>query len=61
MRRRQAYLAREEVRRMLNIDGGRVAAPVAPVPAAEPVSPPAPEPVKRQRGRPRKVPDADAS
>lgn len=61
MRRRQIQLARAELRRQLNIDGGQATAPV--IPAAEPVaaSPPAQEPVKRQRGRPRKVKDDNAS
>ena len=51
MRRRQAILARDELRRTLNTEQA-----VEP-----PVSPPEekPAPVKRKRGRPRKVRDDD--
>ena len=50
MRRRQAYLAREEMRRTLNTEQA-VAEP--PAPAEQPA------PEKRKRGRPRKVKQDD--
>ncbi len=52
MRRRQLFLAREELRRTLNTEQ-----------AETPVSPPEPAPVVevKKRGRPRKVKDDNAS
>ena len=52
MRRRQAFLAREELRRTLNTEQA-VAEP--PAPAEEPA------PEKRKRSRPRKVKDDNLS
>lgn len=54
MRRRQAFLVREELRRTLNTEQA-----VAEPPAATEDPEPAPE--KRKRGRPRKVKDDDVS
>ena len=53
MRRRQAYLAREELRRTLNTEQA-VEPPVS-------TEDPEPAPEKRKRGRPRKVKDDNLS
>lgn len=54
MRRRQAFLVREELRRTLNTEQA-VAEPPAPQKDPEPA------PEKRKRGRPRKVKDDNLS
>jgi|CXWK01.1.fsa_nt_gi hypothetical protein len=54
MRRRQALLAREELRRTLNTEQAVAEPPVS-------TEDPEPAPEKRKRGRPRKVKDDDVS